>query len=193
MDQFCRDGGSPQLLATHYSVVSGQVDPRDANYSDLPLIAPNHIESGTGRITAIESASQQAAISGKYLFEPEAVIYSKIRPNLVKAAIAPCRGLCSADMYALITKESLRNEYLLEILLSEHFTQFAVSGSMRTGIPKLNREHLAQYKCDIPDLERQDEYLASVRALREAELSLNQRKNATRQLKNQIIAGEMGV
>jgi type I restriction enzyme, S subunit len=192
-DQFYRNDASPQLLATHYSIVSGQVDPRDSNYSDLPLIAPNHIESGTGKITAIESATQQAAISGKYLFEPGAVIYSKIRPNLVKAAIAPCRGLCSADMYALITKESLRNEYLLEILLSEHFTQFAVSGSMRTGIPKLNREHLAQYKCEVPNLERQDEYLSKVRALREAESSLNQRRNAARELKNKIIAGEMGV
>lgn len=193
MDQFSRAGQSSQPLASHYSVVSGQVDPKDPTYSDLPLIAPNHIEPGSGRITMIESASQQAAISGKYLFDLGAVIYSKIRPNLVKAAIAPCRGLCSADMYALIAKESLRNEYLLEILLSEHFTQFAVSGSMRTGIPKLNREHLAQYKCDVPDLEKQDEYLASVRILREAESSLNQRRNATRKLKNQILAEELGV
>jgi type I restriction enzyme S subunit len=193
MDQFCRDGESRQPLARHYSVVSGQVDPKNSNYSDLPLIAPNHIEPGTARIITIESASQQAAISGKYLFEPGAVIYSKIRPNLVKAAIAPCRALCSADMYALITKESLRNEFLLEILLSNHFTKFAVSGSMRTGIPKLNREHLAHYKCDVPDLEKQDEYLARVRALREAESSLNQRRNTTHKLKNQIIAGEMGV
>ena len=79
MDQFSRNGDDPQNVATHYSVVSGQVDPKDSNYSDLPLIAPNHIESGTGRITEIESASQQAAISGKYLFDQGAVIYSKIR------------------------------------------------------------------------------------------------------------------
>lgn len=193
MDQFSKNGGTPQNLATHYSVVSGQVDPKDSRYSGLPLIAPNHIESGTGRITGIESASQQAAISGKYLFDQGAVIYSKIRPNLVKAAIAPCRGLCSADMYALITKASLRNEYLLEILLSEHFTQFAVSGSMRTGIPKLNREHLAQYKCVVPDLEKQDEYLSRVRAIRDAESSLSQRRNSAHKLKDQIISGEMGV
>ncbi len=193
MDQFSKGGDDPQNLSTHYSVVSGQVDPKDSNYSGLPLIAPNHIESGTGRIIGIESASQQSAISGKYLFDQGAVIYSKIRPNLVKAAIAPCRGLCSADMYALITKESLRNEYLLEILLSEHFTQFAVSGSMRTGIPKLNREHLAQYKCVVPDLEKQDEYLSRVRAIREVEANLIQRRNAARRLKDQIISEGMGV
>ena len=68
IDQFCNDeDGSEPFLATHYSVVSGQVDPKDSNYAELPLIAPNHIESGTGRITAIESATKQAAISGKYL------------------------------------------------------------------------------------------------------------------------------
>lgn len=191
-EQFSGIGQSIQPLAIHYSVVSGQVDPKDEGYSALPLIAPNHIESGTGRITMIESAIKQAAISGKYLFEPGAVVYSKIRPNLVKAAIAPCRGLCSADMYALMTKESLRNEYLLEILLSDHFTQFAVSGSMRTGIPKLNREHLVQYRCHVPDIETQDVYLAGIRAIREAELSLDQRRMATRRLKNQILAEEMG-
>jgi type I restriction enzyme, S subunit len=193
MDEFSKVGDAPQNLAMHYSVVSGQVDPKDLNYSDLPLIAPNHIESGTGRITGIESASQQAAISGKYLFDQGAVIYSKIRPNLVKAAIAPCRGLCSADMYALITRASLRNEYLLEILLSEHFTQFAVSGSMRTGIPKLNREHLAHYKCVVPDLGRQDEYLSKVSVIRDAESNLNKRRDAAHKLKDQIISGEMGV
>ncbi len=194
IDQFCNDeDGSEPFLATHYSVVSGQVDPKDSNYAELPLIAPNHIESGTGRITAIESATKQAAISGKYLFESGAVIYSKIRPNLVKATIAPCRALCSADMYALITKDSLRNEYLLEILLSDRFTQFAVSGSMRTGIPKLNREHLAQYKCFVPDIEKQDEYLAKVRAIRKSASSFDKRRSTILQLKNLILAGEMGL
>lgn len=190
-DQFSPNKGNPQLLAPFYSVISGQVDPRDASYSDLPLIAPNHIEPGTGQIIAIESAIQQAAISGKYLFEPGTVIYSKIRPNLVKAAIAPCRGLCSADMYGLIPQKNLRNEYLLEILLSDQFTQFAVSGSMRTGIPKLNREHLAQYRCYVPSLEEQDTYIAKIQALRDAISNIIQRKDATRKLKSQILGGEM--
>ena len=192
MDQFTASEALPEVLASHYSVVSGQVDPKETTYSVLPLIAPNHIESGTGRITKIESASEQAAISGKYMFEKGAVIYSKIRPNLVKAAIAPCNGLCSADMYALITNESLRNEYLLEILLSENFTQFAVSGSMRTGIPKLNREHLAQYRCNVPSMERQDEYLGRIRIVRDAEWSLNQRMTNAQSLKNRILSEEMG-
>jgi len=136
----------------------------------------------------LESASEQAVISGKYSFDEGAVLYSKIRPNLVKAAIAPCRGLCSADMYALVPQSTLRNEYLLEIFLSDHFTQFAVSGSMRTGIPKLNRGHLIQYRCPIPLIALQDDYLAKVGAIRNAKIDLAARRAAVKDMKNQILA-----
>lgn len=177
-----------EQFASHYSIVSGQVDPRKTEYCDLPLIAPNHIESGTGQILKLESASEQVAISGKYSFDEGAVLYSKIRPNLVKATIAPCRGLCSADMYALMPKSTLRNTYLLEILLSDHFTQFAVSGSMRTGIPKLNREYLIQYNCYIPSIDLQDEYLARVGAIRKAKIDIEVREAKIKDLKNRILA-----
>jgi type I restriction enzyme, S subunit len=190
-DQFIDSDDGEELLADHYTVVSGQVDPRDQQYCELNLIAPNHIESGTGRITNLETAQQQAAISGKYLFEAGAVLYSKIRPSLMKAAIAPCRALCSADMYALIPKASIRNEFLLEVLLSDRFTRFAVSGSMRTGIPKLNREHLSQYRCRVPSLDEQDAYLDRVREVRSAESLLDQRKLVAQSLKSRIVAERM--
>jgi type I restriction enzyme S subunit len=186
-DQFV-DSDNGELLSEHYMVISGQVDPKDDQYCNLNLIAPNHIESGTGRITNLETAQGQAAISGKYLFDAGAVLYSKIRPNLVKAAIAPCRGLCSADMYALLPKATLRNEFLLEVLLSDHFTRFAVSGSMRTGIPKLNRDHLSQYRCRVPSLEEQDEYLRRVREVRSAADTVRQRMSMAQNLKNMTLA-----
>jgi type I restriction enzyme S subunit len=177
-----------ELLDAHYEIVSGQVDPTANAYRDLPLIAPNHIESGTGRILALESANDQNAISGKYAFDAGVVLYSKIRPNLVKATIAPRQGLCSADMYPLTTRRSIRAQYLLEILLSDRFTQFAVSGSMRTGMPKLNREHLARYKCKVPTIEEQDDYLARVAKTRAVEQDIISRMSFARNLKRQILA-----
>jgi restriction endonuclease S subunit len=192
LEEFSVSSSEREILASHYSIVSGQIDPREPDYCDLPLIAPNHIESKTGRVLKLESAASQAAISGKYLFEADSVIYSKIRPNLIKAAIAPCRGLCSADMYPLLPKPSIRNGYLLEILLSDEFTQFAVSGSMRTGIPKLNREHLIQYQCKVPPIDHQDEYLAKVHAVRKAASALEARRASISNLKKQIFSEVWG-
>ena len=50
------------------SIAKGQVDPKDAEFKRLPLIAPNHIESGTGKLLLVETADEQGAESGKYLF-----------------------------------------------------------------------------------------------------------------------------
>lgn len=182
------ENSDEELLETHYEIVSGQVDPTEEAYRGLPLIAPNHIESGTGKVLALKTASDQNAISGKYAFDAGVVLYSKIRPNLVKAVIAPCRGLCSADMYALKPNRSLRAEYLLEILLSDRFTQFAVSGSMRTGMPKLNRGHLARYRCRVPAVEDQDHYINRVVTTRKAEQTTSNRVSSILDLKRQFMA-----
>lgn len=136
---------------------SGQVDPRHAPYRDWVLIGPNHIESQTGRLIALESASDQRAISGKYVFQAGDVIYSKIRPYLRKAWLADRDGLCSADMYPLRPSSRVDGQFLLLSMLSERFSVYADSVSMRTGIPKLNREELAVFKLALPSLSEQRE------------------------------------
>gem|GEM_PF-2336970 len=145
-------------------IPNGQVDPTVQPWSDLPLIAPNHIESGTGRLLALETAANQGAISGKYAFSKGTVLYSKIRPELAKACIAPERGLCSADMYPIIPGESLMPEYLLMQLLSPSFTSWAVLESMRVAMPKLNREALGSFRVIVPPLAVQSALVAQWRS-----------------------------
>ena len=141
-------------------VTSGQIDPRAATYRNKVLIAPNHIQSGTGRIVATETADEQGADSGKYLVRAGQVIYNKIRPNLRKACIAPMDCLCSADMYPITPRtEELSADYLLALLLSQPFTKFAVDTSMRVAMPKVNREALADCCMWYPDSVEQREIL----------------------------------
>jgi len=145
------------------SISSGQVDPRKAEYRDLVLIAPNHIRSGSGRVIAQETADAQGADSGKYFVRRGQVIYSKIRPKLRKATIAPCDCLCSADMYPVAPKvEELSTDYLLALLLSEPFTQFAIDASMRVAMPKVNREALRNCLMWYPGLQEQANILSFV-------------------------------
>src|SRR6185312_1419346 len=104
----------------------GQVDPEDSRYSNLPLVAPNHVESGTGRFLGTESAAEQEAESGKYLCTAGDVLYSKIRPALRKVIVAPDNCLCSADMYPLRAKAGLTNSFLFWTILSEYFSALAM-------------------------------------------------------------------
>ncbi|MEY8799537.1 restriction endonuclease subunit S [Leisingera sp. XS_AS12] len=137
-------------------ITEGQVDPTHPDWADKPLIAPNHIESRTGRLIGMETAADQGAISGKYTFPKGTVLYSKIRPNLAKACVAPVDGMCSADMYPVLPDKRLRPEFLLMHLLSARFTDWATLESMRVAMPKINRETLGSYRLWTPPLELQD-------------------------------------
>lgn len=149
-------------------IASGQVDPKEHPYRDWPLVAPNHIEEGTGRLLPAPSAREQGAISGKYTFLPGDVLYSKIRPYLRKAALPRFSGLCSADMYPLRPGPAVAPGFLLATLLSEDFTNFATSVSMRTGIPKINREELAKYCMRLPPMGEQRKIAAILSSVDDA-------------------------
>jgi type I restriction enzyme S subunit len=133
----------------------GQVDPSIVEFGTMVLIAPNHVESKTGRLLALETAAEQGAMSGKYLVQEGDIIYCKIRPELVKVCIAPCDGLCSADMYALVPKKDNDAQFILYLLLSDVFTRLAVDESMRVKMPKINREALGEIILPFPDKEEQ--------------------------------------
>lgn len=128
----------------------GQVDPTSSPYTDWPLIAPDHVEGGTGRRIARLTAREQNAISGKYRLEPGDIVYSKIRPYLRKAVLADEPALCSADMYPLRPRLGVDSRFLLGLILGEQFSRFAAAVSMRSGFPKINRAEMAEYWCGWP-------------------------------------------
>jgi len=174
-------------LSECFEIVSGQVDPKEEPYRSMPLVAPNHLEQGTGRLICIETAKDQNAISGKYLFQSGDVVYSKIRPNLRKAFIAEFDGLCSADMYALRPlPDRIIARFLLSILLGEHFTSFALTRSVRTGIPKLNRQELSEYELPLPTIEDQRQIASHLEAINAEEQYLIRHRDEVLELKQQI-------
>mgnify|MGYP003803113829 FL=1 len=132
-------------------IESGQVDPRVNPYSEMILIAPNHIQSGTAQILYTESAHDQNAISGKYLVSKGQIIYSKIRPKLQKACIAEFECLCSADMYPIAVNNELIPHFLLFLILSNPFTRYVVDLSLRVKMPKVNRDELGNFIISYPD------------------------------------------
>ncbi|MGK3959472.1 restriction endonuclease subunit S [Sorangium sp. So ce118] len=170
----------------------GQVDPRREPYSSMVLVAPDHIESNTGRLLGKETAAQQGAISGKYPFGPDTIVYSKIRPYLRKVILANFNGLCSADMYPLRPQAGVADPgFLLAILLGEHFSRFAEIVSTRTGIPKLNRQELAEYvvaRPPLPEQQRIAEVLATLNtAIRRTEQLVTKLKQMKQGLLHELL------
>ena len=132
------------------------VNPTLAQYRDLPHISAEHICSVTGELRGVKTAFADGMTSGKYLFQPGDVLYSKLRPYLRKAAIPEYAGLCSADMYPLkMDTERLLPSFFRLLLVSDDFTSYANEESARSRMPKLNREQLFGYKFELPGLDFQ--------------------------------------
>lgn len=148
------------------TISSKLVDPRLDEFIDLPHIGAGNVESRTGELSKVLTAREEGLISGKFLFDPTMVLYSKIRPYLMKACRPDFPGLCSADVYPLAPIEGkLDRNFLFQILLSRGFTAYAEAGSARAGMPKVNRDHLFAYRIKLPPIEKQRELAERVDAL----------------------------
>ena len=150
------------------AITSTLVDPRKKEFLDLTHVGAGNIESKTGVFVDLKTAREEGLISGKFLFDDSMVLYSKIRPYLMKVARPDFEGLCSADMYPLSPIQNvITRDYLFHLLLSKHFTDYAIQGSARAGMPKVNRDHVFEFRVFLPDVKKQKQLAANLDDLHE--------------------------
>lgn len=144
------------VLGNVCEISSKLIDPRDEKYIDLIHVGAGNIETKSGKLIDLKTAKEEKLISGKFLFNKKMVLYSKIRPYLMKVVRPDFDGLCSADIYPILPNESVLNrDFLYYLLLTSKFTKYAILGSGRAGMPKVNREHLFAYSLLLPPLSEQ--------------------------------------
>lgn len=128
-------------------------------YEGYPHIGIDSIEKDTGRIFGYRTISEDGVISGKYLFTPKHIIYSKIRPNLNKVALPDFIGLCSADAYPILVKDTVcTREYFGYTLRSRIFLDYILAFSSRTNLPKVNKSQVEGFKLPLPPIELQNQF-----------------------------------
>ncbi len=134
-------------------------------YEDYPHIGIDSIEKETGRLVGYRTIEEDGVISGKYLFTPAHIIYSKIRPNLNKVAMPNFEGLCSADAYPILVKEGICNrEYFGYTLRSKYFLDYILAFSNRTNLPKVNKNQVESFSLPLPPIELQNKFADFVKA-----------------------------
>ena len=148
---------------TEIASIDGNMTTEFEKYADYPHIGIDSIEKETGRLVGYRTVSEDNVVSGKYLFTPQHLIYSKIRPNLNKVALPSFHGVCSADAYPILPTEGKCNRvFLAHVMQSKFFLDYILQFCSRTNLPKVNRKEVSGFSTPLPPLELQQQFAAFV-------------------------------
>lgn len=163
----------PVVPFTEFAKIDGNMTTDYEKYADYPHIGIDSIEKGTGALKGCRTVREDGVISGKYIFTPQHIIYSKIRPNLNKVALPDFEGLCSADAYPVLPNHSNCNRVFLAIALrSEYFLEYILQFSSRTNLPKVNQKEIRGFRMPLPPLKLQEQFAAFVEQIDKSKVAI---------------------
>ena len=156
--------GWPVLSFDEVASIDANMTTDYERYANYPHIGIDSIEKDTGTLFGYRTVKEDNVISGKYVFGPQHIIYSKIRPALNKVALPDFEGLCSADAYPILPKEGICiKEFLAHVLRSDYFLRYILAFSGRSQMPKVNRKQIAGFKFPVPPIDQQEEFVRFVK------------------------------
>ena len=162
-------------------------------YEEYPHIGIDSIEKDTGKLVGFRTIAEDGVISGKYMFTPKHIIYSKIRPNLNKVALPDFDGLCSADAYPILVKLEVCNRvYLAYTLRSQFFLDYILAFSNRTNLPKVNKSQVEGFTLPLPPIELQNQFEIFVKQVDKLKFEVKKSLNEMQTLMDSLMQKYFG-
>lgn len=134
----------------------GIVAPRPRNgepfapEDDVWLLNLDMVESQTGRIIEKTRGPVDSAGSSTAKFEPEDVLYSKLRPYLNKVVVPDEPGLSTTELVALRPSAVLDRYYLAYYLRSPSFVSWANANTAGAKMPRVVMELFWSHEIPLP-------------------------------------------
>ena len=180
--------GWPEKQFSEFAEIDGNMTTDYEKYADSPHIGIDSIEKGTGELRGYRTVREDGVISGKYIFTPEHIIYSKIRPNLNKVALPHFSGLCSADAYPILPHKDVCNRiYLATVMRSDFFLDYILQFSSRANMPKVNRKEISGFVMPMPPLWLQNEFASFVEQVDKSKLVIKKTLSELEELKDSLM------
>ena len=175
------------------AIIDGNMTTDYKKYANYPHIGIDSIEKETGLLKGYRTVAEDGVISGKYVFTPAHIIYSKIRPNLNKVALPSFEGLCSADAYPILPIEGKCNRVFLAYdMRSEFFLDYILQFCNRTNLPKVNRKEVAGFRTPLPPIALQNEFAAFVTQVDKSKAVVQQSLDKLETLKKTLMQEYFG-
>ena len=112
------------------------------------------IEKG-GRLLSFKSVGERKAIGDKTCFLEGDILYSKLRPYLLKILVAPKDGICTPEIIPFTCYGDICKEYIVSLLKSSYVDEYINSVTFGVKMPRVSTETMTSLVLPLPPFAEQ--------------------------------------
>ena len=112
------------------------------------------IEKG-GRLLNIKTVGERKAIGDKTIFNCGDILYSKLRPYLLKILVAPEGGICTPEIIPFTCYGNICKDYIVSFLKSPYVDDYINSVTFGVKMPRVSTETMTSLLVPLPPLSEQ--------------------------------------
>ena len=122
------------------------------------------IEKG-GKLLKKSNVSERKAVGDKTIFYKGNILYSKLRPYLLKIFVADENGICTPEIVPFDTYCNIYNEYIATYLKSPYVDNFINTITYGVKMPRVGTETMVDLFVPLPPVEEQHRIVATYKSI----------------------------
>ena len=145
---WCRFG----IIST-YNQMKQKINAKDADASIWELNLED-IEKG-GRLLVQKTVGERKAVGDKTMFSKGDILYSKLRPYLLKILVAPNSGICTPEIVPFNVYSGISADYIVNFLKSPYVDRLVNGETYGIKMPRVGTETMISLFVPLPPIKEQ--------------------------------------
>ena len=140
-------------MISTYAETKQKINAQNANPSIWGLDLED-IEKG-GRLIFCKTVGERKAVGDKTVFSKGDILYSKLRPYLLKILVAPDDGICTPEIVPFRVYGKIDPEYIVYFLKSPYVDTLINTVTYGVKMPRVGTETMVSLFVPIPPIQEQ--------------------------------------
>ena len=154
-----------------YAETKKKINAQDAD-PNLWGLDLEDIQKG-GQLISQKTVGERKAVGDKTIFNRGDILYSKLRPYLLKILVAPNNGICTPEIVPFNLYGKINAYYIVEFLKSPYVDQVINSVTYGVKMPRVGTDTMTSLLVPLPPISEQARIVARLKCVLPAVQSYN--------------------